>query len=341
MSDTDPNTTSTASVPISGFGEMVQIDGSAIDKLAQLGADATGVTIVDVQFDEAGTGLPSHFPIAVIHGEKPSLASIKALAEEWRTAPLARAGTARTLTLDSFIELVNRHKIMASAVFANTDWTKPSLTAVIDYHPEADAKANDAANGRHRVQYAFPLSEEWKAWIAADGQWMDQADLAEFIEEHVHELRAPQDGTRIWMERDLQTTVGTPAQIITLARGLEVNVGQKVKQVRNLQTGEAQIVFNEEHTGADGQPIRVPGGFAVEVAPFFMGDSVEVPVRLRYRANGGVIKWMFKIFRPDTLINEAVRQAMADVRDHTTLPVYEGAPEMEASGAPVRALGGC
>jgi hypothetical protein len=341
VSDTEPTTTSTASVPISGFGEMVQIDGSAIDKLAQLGADAAGVTIAEISVKVPFDGLPTVFPIAIKHGDQPSLLSVKALAEEWRDRPDTRAGTAKMLTLESFIELVVRHRSDETVTFANTDWTKPSLTAVIDYHPRPEGTREVAANGRHRVHYAFPLSEEWKAWIKGDGVPMEQVDFAAMIEDRMAELSNPTDATKIWMERDFQTTMATPAQLITLSRGLQVNVEAKVKDFKTLQSGAGQVVFEESHSGADGQPLTVPGLFVLYIAPFFMSDKIEIPVRLRYRVRGGKIIWFYQIYRPDAAITEAVRDAIHAVRQETGLPVYEGAPEMNDSGRPVGSGGGC
>ena len=100
-----------------------------------------------------------------------------------------------------------------------------------------------------------------------------------------------------------------------------------------LQSGEGQIVFEESHTGADGQPVKVPGLFVLNVSPFFMGEPIEIPVRLRYRVTGGKLIWFYQIYRPDQSITQAVRHAMGDVRNGTDLPVYEGSPEMAANGA--------
>lgn len=332
MSDTSAATLAT---PIHIPAEQLQIDGTAIGRLADLGAKSTGITIADVVYD-GGRGLPDDFPIAIVHGEQPKLLSLKAFAEEWRTTPAARTGIARALTLESFIALVNRHKGDASAVFADTDWTKPSFTAVVDYHSEGDEIEGSVANGKHRVRYEFPLSEEWKAWIAGDGKPMDQIDFAMMIEDRMSELSNPTDATKIWMERDFQTTMATPAQLLTLARGLQVNVESKVKDFRTLQSGAAQVTFEEKHTGADGQPLTVPGLFVLNISPFFMGEKIEIPVRLRYRARSGSISWFYQIYRPDASITEAVRDAILEVRSKTELPVYEGAPEMDDLGTPVR-----
>ncbi len=129
--------------------------------------------------------------------------------------------------------------------------------------------------------------------------------------------------------RELQVDrIGTPIQIFELARGLEINVGGKVKQNLKLQSGEAKISFVEEHTGKDGAPITVPGAFALSIPLFYNEEPITIPVRLRYRIVGGSIVWIYKLFRVDRLVAEAVKLAKDDVRTKTGLPVYEGSPEM-------------
>ncbi|WP_062111092.1 DUF2303 family protein [Aureimonas sp. AU40] len=326
------------------LNETLRLDGDAVDKLAELGSRATGVEILkidDLPASLRSIGLMS-FPLALVHGENPKLQSLKSFAEEWRDTPEFRRGQAKALTLDSFIALVNRHKVPdTSVVFADSNWKAPSLTAVIDYHQTENAADTDAPGwGKHRVHYPFPLSEEWKRWIKDDGQPMEQAEFAAMIEDRMTELAAPDDGLRIMVERDFQTTVATPSQLITLSRGLQINVESKVKDMRTLQSGASQVVFEETHTGADGQPLAVPGVFVIRVSPFFMGDPILIPVRLRYRVRSGKIMWFYQIYRPDASITEAVRAAMQDVAAKTELQVFEGTPEMRSDGAIVSGVGG-
>lgn len=310
--------------------EALRLDGDAVEKLATLGARASGVEIAFVDYANKGMpGLPDRFPIAIVHGDKPEIVDLKVSAEYWRTSPDRRRGVANARSLQSFIDLVKRHATEHSVVFADSDWTKPSLTAVIDYHDKDPQGFAD--NGVHRVRYSFPLSEEWQAWVKTNGVAMTQADFAAFVEDRIPDITAAEDATRLMVERDLLTTVATPAQLIQLARGLQVNVEAQVKNSVTLQSGEGQVVFEERHTGADGQPIKVPGAFVLFVAPFFRDDPVEVPVRLRYRAKSGALIWFYQLYRPDRVIAEAVDHAMASVKSATGLPVYEGEPEMRCA----------
>lgn len=328
MSETTQNGRNSYSV-----SNGLAIDGDAIDKLAKLGASATGAELVTIE--AAADGLPDSIPVAIIHGQTPHVASVKKLVEEWRERPERRAGIALAGDVDSFCELVNRHKTEDSVVFARSDWRDAALTAVVDYH-KVGRGSEDAGFGRHRIHYAFPFSDEWKTWLQHDGKAMDQREFAEFMEERMPDLTALSEVEGAHHARELQVTlIGAPVQIFELARGLEINVGGKVRQNVKLQSGEAKITFEEEHTGKDGAPLVVPGAFALSIPLFYNEEPITIPVRLRYRIVGGSIIWIYKLFRVDRIVAEAVRLAKIDVATSTELPVYEGAPEMTSAGSPV------
>lgn len=323
----------------------------ALKELVALASQARGLEIATIDNVAGIAGLPARIPVGIRHGAQPEAVNLANLFEPWRDRPSAKRGTATALTLDAFIDLTNRHKTPHSAVFANTDWRKPSLLAVIDYH-EMGAKPIEGAIGefpdteageiafdlvadyaprpdnlKHRIAYAYPISETWKAWTDKNGEVMTQGEFAEWIEDHIADLSSPEDAEKIWLERDFQTTVATPSALIQISRGLQINVESKVKNVVTLQSGAAQIAFEENHLGSDGKPLVIPGLFLLQVAPFFGGDVVRVPVRLRYRVVGGVTKWLFSMHRPDIHITQRLKDDIDHVTRDTEIPVYEGTPE--------------
>ena len=295
-----------------------------IAAIVELTKKSLGAEIKTVSLPPLGAGLPSSIPV-VIDNRSGEARPAQHLIEAFRIKPARKTGTARALTLKAFIDLTNRHKTEHSAVFADTDWKKPSFQAVIDYHE--NQSAGPADNLKHRIAYAFPASEEWKAWVEQNGQPMEQGAFAAFLEDRIADLSAPTDAERIWLERDFGTTVATPAQLIQLSRGLQVNVDSLVKNVVNLASGEAQVAFEETHTDGDGKPLKVPGIFMLAIAPFFMGEKVSLPVRLRYRKSGQKIVWFYQMYRPDQFVTERVRDDLLTVAAETALPAFEGSPE--------------
>ena len=269
-------------------------------------------------------------------------ASAVSLLRDLAGKPERRTGTAKVTTLKSFIDLVNRHKSADTAIFVDADWRKPVFTAVVDYHqcsagiaPSETATLASAAlgddlfarYGKHRIAYAFPLSEPWKIWISKNAVPMAQPDFASFLEDHIHEVASPLDTERTAYEAQFKTRIATPNELMDLARGLEVNVEAKIVNKSRLQTGETQVVFETSHKDASGGELIVPGLFMLAVPPFHKGEEIRIPARLRYRASGGTLVWLYELFRPDLYIDERIADDVAEVERETGLPAYHGEPE--------------
>ncbi len=331
MSDTEQTpplaglTAELAAPPLAFAGA---VEGPAVERIAELAREASKPEILQVPTTGLGRGLPPSVPVlwdrhlqAVI----PLIDHIKAARPD-----LERKGTAKVGTLESFIALTNRHKDGGSAIFASTSWPGPKLTAVIDYH----GTDNVARYGAHKIEYAFPITEEFKAWVDGNGKQQQQEQFAVFLEEHAAELAAPFDGERQEFEALFKERFATPAELIDLSRQLEVFVGAQVKQGTRLQSGERQVVFTTEHTNAAGEKIDIPGIFMVAVVPFLAGDGtptpVRIPARIRYRIKGGDIVWFYQLYRWEDLMRERVQRDLARAAKETELPAFDGAPETGA-----------
>lgn len=134
-----------------------------------------------VGVEETDTGTKAFAILSPDGGVKPLP---KSIFDEYRDAPKRRSGNAEMTRIGSFIEHVNRFKTGSSALFARDDMTTPRLTAVLDYH-HAVTDLGDLGPDfcDHTAGFAFPLSEEWKAWVKLNGKAMDNIEFAEFLEE--------------------------------------------------------------------------------------------------------------------------------------------------------------
>lgn len=278
------------------------------------------------------------------------LESIKAHLDAFRTAPERMKGTAKLGDLASLIGLTNRFKDEHSAIFARPgklvgDESGPAcapvIEAVFNYNEPTVVRvdnpeiAHDASNGKprfgdHRAIYAFPFSEEWKAWNLQDGKPMVQELFAAFLEDHVADVASPSGSptelSAFFFEK-LGVEFATPARLVELSRGLTVHVGQKVRNAKNLASGEAQLQFIEEHQDATGGELKVPGAFLLAIPVFQFDAPYHVAVRLRYRVNGGNIVWLFELHRADRIFDHAFREACSKAKRDTELPLFIGSPE--------------
>lgn len=293
----------------------------------------------------AAERLSSPYPFGLADGnevlvlpEGKQIHSLRRFVEENRLTPERRRGTCVVQELGSFIGQTNRFKDADSVLFADRTPAKPSLLAVLDYHRAGaeEAIGEKARFGQHRIAYPFPLAAEWQAWMQGNGQKMSQGDFAAFLESRITDVLPPPLAGDLTDERFagllefarvVQGTWAGPAQLVELSRGLSIRQAAKVKDVRNLASGEVQVQYETEHHDDAGQPLRVPQLFLLGIPVFEAGPAYRVAARLRYRLNGGTVTWFYELWRPDLSLRHAFDQACDEARIGTGLPLVFGTPE--------------
>lgn len=261
--------------------------------------------------------------------------------DEYRQFPLYRRGTSKLTQLDSFIAVVNRFKFNHSVIYACDDFTKPSLTAIFDYHPEnwdcgddVPPPAHAVQAMRHRAEYAFPLSKEWQAWTQQDAKPMSMIDFARFLEDHIVDVSADaveafSPASQAFVKAN-RGTLATPTKLIEISRGLQIYERAVIKEAKNLSTGEAQFTFDSEHTDGDGKPLLLPTMFSITIPVFARSTILErLIARFRYRKTHGegLVFW-YELWRPDLTFETAFNEVLADVAAQTQVPIYAGSPEL-------------
>lgn len=261
--------------------------------------------------------------------------------DDYRANPLYREGTAVLTQLPSFIDLANRFKDPNSAIFAVDDLTKPSLTAIFDYHPaniDADGViAPDRARAaRHQATYAYPLSKEWQAWFSKDCKAMSMGDFASFLETHIVDVS--EDPVSAWSEQaqafakanraTTPSAIATPTRLVDMSLSFRIYETAESCEAVNLTTGETQFAFVSEHRQADGKPVDFPKLFSI-VIPIFARQAVfyRIIARLRYRLQSGKPVFWFELWRPDLTFEQAFNETIQQVADETGLPIYIGKAE--------------
>ncbi len=251
--------------------------------------------------------------------------------DQYRDAPRRRKGRATLLDLASFIEHTNRFKDGDSLVFANNDRRSPTMTAVLNYH-RAGSDA-DPRFGDHRGFFAFPLSDEWKAWSGVDGEAMKMRDFAAFLEDRIIDvLPVTQVGFNDEQQRFVDALGGNrriadPAKLMELSTGLQVFENSEVSSAVKLASGEASMTFTSQHVDAGGGQLNVPSMFVIAIPVFTNGPAYQVVVRLRYRKVGADLLFFTEMWRTDRVFDHAVDEAVEKVKADTGLPVLLGSPE--------------
>jgi hypothetical protein len=234
---------------------------------------------------------------------------------------------------------VNRNKDTGSVIFADPNPKAPGMTAIFDYNlagpsrVEGKPDVNTARFGTHRAAYAFPLSEEWKAWTAQNDQPMTQAQFAAFLENRIADVsefapdKVGETARTFFQKVGLDVGVASPQRLLQLSRDFAVHAEEKVRTAVNLHTGEADDPVRGCARRRAGRPDpgawRVPSGLPV----FKGGAPYEVAARLRYRKDGPTIKWSYQLYRTDLIFDHAFAEAFNEAVAKTSLPLFQGTPE--------------
>lgn len=254
--------------------------------------------------------------------------------DKWATKPRFRKGTARLTDLSSFITHTNRYKDEHTLVFANDDRANPSLTAVLNYN-EAGA-TGEPRFGNHRSHFAFPLSDEWKAWKSMNAEPMQMSGFARFLEDHIIDVMpinlidvSDDDGTQRFVDTlGGLGRIADPAQLMSLASNLHINENSVVSQAQVLSSGEVKLDFQSSHDATqNGQSITMPTMFAIGIPVFKNGPAYRIFARLRYRKQGSALSFWYELWRDDRTFDKAFDESVARVQDETGLTVLMGTDE--------------
>lgn len=298
--------------------------GYLIKEAVEAAGELTHVSYTEVEDPRDGTTAFVVITSSGVHALDPSIF------DKYRMFPMERTGTAKWTTLESFIEHTQRFMSGDSAIFARDDMATAKLTTIFDYH-QSVAAGGDRANLRHRAEYAFPFSDQWKAWQGQDKEPMAMSDFAQFLEDRIVDIEA--DGVPSSPEAKafiaaINGKMASPSKLIELARGLQVYENSVLKEARNLSTGEGQLTFESTHVDADGKPLSIPNLFMITIPVFARSpDHYRLLARLRYRkAPAGVVFW-YELWRADLAFEQAFAEACAQVQEKTGLPLFVGTAE--------------
>lgn len=261
--------------------------------------------------------------------------------------PRDRQGTAQLTNLDSFIAHVNRFGDDDSAVFAKSDPMSPTVTAVLDYNRAdttvmlegveggavpVDHTHGEYRYGRHRSHFAFPLSDEWKAWQAMNGEAMSMTDFAAFLENNVLDVAeidaVPESAERFVKMMGGQKNIADWSILTALAKSLTIFEQAHVSETTNLANGQIQLILNEnQEAEIEGVKATVPTMFFIQIPLFKEGVKYRIPVRLRTRKGRGSVTFFYQMWNPERAFTHAFDEAIDRIGVETPAQIFYGSPE--------------
>ena len=265
----------------------------------------------------------------------------KRLLEPHLEKPVRRTGTANLTDLASFIALAKRFMNPEMAVFMDDNRQSPSVQVIFDYN-EGGPDLDKARHMKHRAKYAPKLSEPWQFWQQINNKAFSQAEFQKLLEDRLGDFIAAPDiqvGTAtaadvnlVSIARQYGSTIASPERLVDLAKGLKLTETSEVVNEVNLQNGTQQLVYktqyNQRAENGEMVPLEVPG-FALLCLPVFeRGAAWRMLTRLRYRKNGGELKWWFTLHRSDLIFDAALQEVADTIQlEIPTIPLFRGSPE--------------
>lgn len=231
-----------------------------------------------------------------------------------RAYPRRARGFTHLETLDSLVSWTNRFKREGqSVIFVNA----AEARTIITYHvPETDVEAFQPEFCDFGAVSPNVLSEQYAAWLSACGDWMGQAEFAEFLEAHINDIAAPPVAA--------DEAYASASTLLALSTSLDIKVSQNVREARRLSSGEVQLHYEETHTDSSGGPVRVPKKFFIGVPVYSGRPARHIEVHLRYKVQKPKVVWALSILDQDRILRESIGEIVSICREQTLLPVYEG-----------------
>lgn len=251
------------------------------------------------------------------------LVNVQTILDAYLQNPRFLKGNVRTFTLASFIDYTERSRGGDTLIFAKPFIelnSQPHLMAIYDYHGEGSPDVATANHGHHLATYAFPLSEQWKAWIEINGDEMSQREFAEMIEDRLIDVADPPSANDAEFKRLLEAfppgaRFADRAAMVELSRGLRVNQDRRLSQSVNLDSGETEFAFEATNVEPGGARVRKPNAFLLNIPVFDGGPKYRLAARLRYNVDGTAVSWRILLHRPEVIGRHAFDEDVKLVRE--------------------------
>ncbi|MBW3663543.1 MAG: YfdQ family protein [Actinobacteria bacterium] len=227
--------------------------------------------------------------------------------EVLRGHPQARRGAVLVHTQGGLVQYCLRHlDEFASTLWGDIDTR--TVTVILNDHA-AGGDEHRPGWGDHRAVLKLAHPPEWQAWASHNDQWLSQVELAEFLEEHNHEIAEPDGATMLEVARTLQATKGAT-----------------FKQSTVLHSGEQELVYEEQiaaKAGVTGKA-EIPRRFTVALRPFRGSPPVKIEGSFRFRIREGHLSLGYVLLHLDKVVEDAVNEVTTFVGDALDLDVIAG-----------------
>ena len=206
---------------------------------------------------------------------------------------------------------------------ANTDADDPADIGMEHIHGIGDLELWADLDGRrikaildggrghreHVATLALHHSREWTEWAGVDGKLVPQVAFAQFIEDHISSIGAPDGGT-----------------LLDVVQTLTAKTKVDFKSSSLLANGQRQFEFAETIEAKAGQKgtLAIPTELTLVVRPFQGSEPVALQARFRYRLDEGQLYLGVRLAEPDRALETAFQQVVDEVQEAAPVRINHG-----------------
>lgn len=213
--------------------------------------------------------------------------------EGFNATPFRKRGTTVVFDADSLNRLmIDNAKAGHITIYVSPDANKPAIVAVLN-----GSGPDGPGWGDLRVAIGFRETPQWAKWRAIDGKLLPQADFAEFCEENLTDISAPDGATVMEIVSYLQAT-----RSVAFKSGIKLSSG--AVRFANDESIEAQVGAGE---------IAVPDMFELALSPIFGVAPFKIPARFRYRMQDRKLLLGLKLQRIEDVMATVVKEIEAEI----------------------------
>lgn len=255
-------------------------------------------------------GMKSQVPVEVIPGilihHRDLVISdqtAKRLAEAKRSeaGPINPAGTITLHTMESFTKAVLDRATPRTKTFADSEaWV---ITSVFDFLTDESPNAAVGTGwGQLRADLHFKESRKLKEWRKTL-DWMNQADFANFLEDHLEDVVTPEG-----------------QDLLGLVTDLEASLDGSFKGKMNLSNGAVKLAYQSDVETS----VEVPKTLTLGIPLFEHGERYKLTVRLRFNITGQGVRFKLLFTNLDDSKEKEFERVAQEIEEKTSATIYRG-----------------
>lgn len=169
----------------------------------------------------------------------------------------------------------------------------------------------DGGNGHrlHTATLELRHSREWNEWSQVDGKLVPQVQFAQFIEDHLSTIAAPDGGV-----------------LLDIVQTLTAKTKVDFKSSTLLANGQRQFEFAETLEAKAGQKgtLAIPTELTLALRPFQGSEPVAMQARFRYRLDDGQLYLGVRLNEPDKALEDAFGRIVDHIQEAAPVRINHG-----------------